>query len=337
VKRVLLAATLLLAAPAATAADKVVVVEVHAASPFAWPSGQRAVVAELMAGDVELVLRPSRSADEEQLELEVRRAAQEPGTTGAVGVGRSGTVGFALVASSAAAAPMRIEDDVRQGPVAEGAIALRVSEILEVRRFDLPPLAPAPAPAPAAPTAVRPPVAPPPEPERPLFWPFIAAGGMAAQGAAGIVPAVGLGLRVPLGSWLALEPSGSFSLGRLRVNSTAGDVSLLARQATLEVLIGPTDDRSLSAGLGAGGGFASFSSSARAKAGYVGVEQSTQTAMLAVRGFGAWQTGRLRLVAFVEVSTLVPAVSVRASDHEVARVGQPWVMSGVAVGYGVTP
>jgi hypothetical protein len=331
VRRVLLAATLLLAAPAATAADKVVVVEVHAASPFAWPSGQRAVVAELMAGDVELVLRPSRSADEEQLELEVRRAAQEPGTTGAVGVGRSGTVGFALVASSAAAAPMRIEDDVRQGPVAEGAVALRVSEILKVRRFDLPPLAPAP----AAPAAVPPAVAPPPDPERPLFWPWIAALGMAAHGAAGIVPALGLGLRVPLGSWMALEPSGSFSLGRLRVNSTAGDVSLLARQATLEFLIGPTDARSLSAGLGAGGGLSWFSSSARAKAGYVGVERSTQTALLAVRGFGAWQTGRLRLVAFVEVSTLVPAVSVRASDHEVARVGQAWVMSGVGVGYGV--
>jgi hypothetical protein len=320
----LLAAALVLAASPLAAAERVVVLEPPVGSEFAWPSGQRAIVAELMTGDVELVLRQSSSTTVDALELEVLEAAREPDTTGAVGVGRQGSIAFALVARHGGRGPVRIEDDVAQGPVADGAVALRVSEVLRVRRFDLPP-------EPARPPP--PELARKPEPPPPSLWPWLAVAGMGTRGAATMAPAVALGLRVPISSWFSLEPAGAFSLGRLRVSTSAGDVGLLARQATLELVFAPTQRPGLSAGVGAGGGIAWFSGAARANVGHLAADRATQVSLLAVRGFGTWQTGRLRLMAFAEVSALLPAVTVRASGREVARLGQPWVLSGVAVGY----
>jgi hypothetical protein len=319
----LLAAALALAAPPLAAAPRVVVLEPNAGSEFAWPSGQRAVVAELMTGDVELVLRQSSSETVAALELEVLEAAQEPATTGAVGVGRQGSIAFALVARHGGRGPVRIEDDVGQGPVADGAVALRVSELLRVRRFDLPP------------EPKRPPPELPRKPEPPpsSLWPWLAVAGMGTRGASTMAPAVAFGLRVPISSWFSLEPAGAFSLGRLRVSTSAGNVGLSARQATLELVIAPTERTGLSAGVGAGGGIAWLSGVARANAGHVAADRATQVSLLALRGFGTWQSRRLRLMAFAEASALLPAVSVRASGREVARLGQPWLLGGVAVGY----
>jgi hypothetical protein len=320
----LLAAAFLLAAPPLTAAERVVVLEQKEGAELAWPSGQRAVVAELMASDVELVLRQSSSENAAALELEVLEAAREADTTGAVGVGRQGSIAFALVARHGGRGPIRIEDDVAQGPVADGAVALRVSEILRVRRFDLPP---------APPSRPRELVRKPEPPPSSSLWPWLAVAGMATRGASTVAPAVALGLRVPISAWFSLEPAGAFSLGRLRVSTSAGDVDLSARQATLELVIAPTHHSGLSAGVGAGGGIAWVSATARANAGHLAADRSTQVSLLALRGFGAWQWRSLRLMAFAEASALLPAVSVRASGREVARLGQPWVLSGVAVGY----
>jgi hypothetical protein len=55
--------------------------------------------------------------------------------------------------------------------------------------------------------------------------------------------------------------------------------------------------------------------------------------VLALRGFGGWQARHLRLLAFVEVSALLPSLTLRAGSAEVARVGQPWLLGGIAVGY----
>jgi hypothetical protein len=329
-RRVLVVAALLGAAPLTHAAERVVVLEPKSPSDWAWPSGQRAVVAELVAGDVELVIRPSLAESANALELEVLDAAREGGTMGAVGVGRVGSLGFALVVLHDAEGSIRIEDDVRQGPVADGAVALRVSEVLKVRHFNLPPEPKQPPKPPAPPRKVE----PPPEPPPPSLWPWVAIAGMASRGASSLAPALALGLRVPLTGWLSLEPAGAFSVGPLRLDTKAGDVDLSVRQATLEVVIAPTEKQGLSGGVGAGGGVAWFSGSARANAGYAALDRSTQVSLLALRGFGVWQLHQLRLLAFVEVAALLPAVTVRASDDEVARVGQPTVMSGIAVGYG---
>jgi hypothetical protein len=50
--------------------------------------------------------------------------------------------------------------------------------------------------------------------------------------------------------------------------------------------------------------------------------------LLALRGFVVWQERRLRLLAFVEVSALVPPATIRAASAEVARVGLPWFAHG---------
>jgi hypothetical protein len=321
-KRAVLAAAFLFTAPRAFASGRVVVVEPESSADFAWPSGERAVVAELMASDVELVLRPSQAPTLQKLEQEVLEAAAEPDTAGAVGVGREGSRGVALVAPRAGRAPVRIEDDVQQGPVAEGAVALRVSEVLRVRHFELPPV------------PEKRPISAKPEEPQPSLWPWLSVAGVAAHGASGVAPALAMGLRVPLHSWLSLEPAGAFTLSGLNVETSAGDVKLSERQATLEVVVAPNARRGLSAGLGAGGGIAWFSAAPRAAEGYVGLESSTEVALVALRGFGAWQSRHLRVLAFLELSMMLPAVTVRAEGTELEQVGTPWAMGGLALGYG---
>jgi hypothetical protein len=321
----LVAAALSAAAPVAVAAPSVIVLETPASSQHAWPSGERAVIAELLASDVELVLRPSNAPSLAELELEVLKAATEADAAGAVGVGREGFEGFAIVAPHSGRPPVRVQDDVRQGAVAEGAVALRVSEVLRARRFDLPP------------EALRRneavPAAPAKEPQALPLWPWISVGGVGSRGASSISAVTGVGVRVPLHPWISLEPSGGFTIGGLDVHTAAGDVTLSLRRATLEIVVAPVTHRGISAGVGAGGGVAWFSAVPRANAGYEGTEQSTQVSLLALRGFGAWQTRHLKALLFLELATMLPAVTVRASGTELASLGQPWLTSGVAFGY----
>jgi hypothetical protein len=275
-----------------------------------------------MASDVELVLRPSQAPTVGELEREVLAAAAEPETAGAVGVGREGAVGFAFVAPHSGRPPVRVEDDVRQGPVAEGAVALRVSEVLRARSFELPPEAPRHEP----PAAIE-------DPPPPPVWPWFAVAGVAARGAARVSPAVALGVRVPVHPWISLEPSAGLTLGGLEVRTSAGDVSLSARRATLELVLAPGGHQGLSAGVGAGAGVAWLSAVPQPRPGYEAVERSTEVALLSLRGLGAWQSRHLKALAFVELSLMLPAVTVRASGTELSRVGQPWVTGGLAFGY----
>lgn len=317
-------AALLLAASSAAAAGSVVVLEPRASSAFAWPAGERAVVAELMANDAEIVIRPTTAETAAALEREVVAAALEPDTRGAVGVGRDGDVGFAHVAVHGSRYAVRIEDDVREGPVAEGAVALRVSEVLSVRRFDLPPDEP-----PAPPPPVEPAT---PEP-KPRLWPWLALAGVATRGASGVAPAAALGLRVPITSWLSLEPSGALTLDGLEVQTAAGDVALSARQATLELVVAPTERQGFVVGAGLGAGLAWLWGTPRAQSGYRGLERSTEVSLLALRAFGGWHGSELRVLAFMQASLFLPAVTIRASERELARLGQPWFMGGLALGY----
>ncbi len=114
------------------------------------------------------------------------------------------------------------------------------------------------------------------------------------EGASGVSAVTGVGVRVPLHPWVSLEPSGGFTIGGLDVQTAAGDVTLSLRRATLEIVVAPVTHRGLSAGVGAGGGVAWLSAVPRANAGYEGTEQSTQVSLLALRGFGAWQTRHLK-------------------------------------------
>jgi hypothetical protein len=165
------------------------------------------------------------------------------------------------------------------------------------------------------------------------LWPWISVGGVGSRGASSVSAVTGVGVRVPVHPWISLEPSGGFTIGGLDVQTAAGDVTLSLRRATLEIVVAPVTHRGISAGVGAGGGVAWLSAVPRAKAGYEGTEQSTQVSLLALRGFGAWQTRHLKTLLFLELAAMLPAVTVRASGTELARLGQPWLTSGVALGY----
>jgi len=322
-------AAFLIAAPCAAGERVVVMLEPPDDATLAWPSGRRAVVAELSLGDVELVLRSTRAATVADYEAEVLAAAAEPEAAGAVGVARQGSRGVAFVALAGARSTIRVEDDVNQGSVAEGAVALRVAELLRVRTFALPPPAPPPSSPPASPEPT--PSNEPPRPSWPV-WPWLGFGGVAARGASGAAPMVAIGLRVPLSGWFYLEPSAAFTVDSLDVETPAGEVALSARQATVGLVLAPEDPKTLSGGIGVNAGLVWLSGLPRASAGYAGTESGTAVSVVGLRGFGTWHTGSIAIMAFAEAALLLPAVSVRADGAELARVGQPWLMAGLAVG-----
>lgn len=143
---------------------------------------------------------------------------------------------------------------------------------------------------------------------------------------------VSIGLRVPLSGFLHLEPSAAFTVDSLNVDTPAGEVALSARQATVGVVFAPENPGMLSGGIGVNAGLVWLSGLPRANAGYAGTESGTAVSTLGLRGFGTWHLGSIAIMAFAEAALLLPAVSVRADGSELTRVGQPWLMAGLAVG-----
>ena len=137
------AATLALSSSLATNAwadeRQVIVLNLRGnASLSPWPEGTRAVIAELSASDDQVLVRPSSAATLSSLMTELEKAASEEQTVGAVCIGQSGSAAIAYVWVNGGSSAIRVEDDTREGAVAEGALALRVTEILHVRNVELP-------------------------------------------------------------------------------------------------------------------------------------------------------------------------------------------------------
>ena len=127
-----------------------------------WPEGTRAVIAELATSAEQVLVRPSSSSTFAALMSELEIAAGEEQTVGAVCVGKSGSVGIAYVWVAGGASAIRVEYDLREGAVAEGAVALRVSQILHVTNLELPSARKeAPPPPPKPPCHLPPPASPP--------------------------------------------------------------------------------------------------------------------------------------------------------------------------------
>jgi hypothetical protein len=157
------------------------------ASLSPWPEGTRAVIAELATSDDQVLVRPSASTTFAALMSELEKAATEEQTVGAVCVGKSGSVGIAYVWVNGGSGAIRVEDDMREGAVAEGAVALRVSELLHVRNLNLP-----------STRKEKPPVAaPPPPPEKPsgppAFTTWLGVGALTSSDASGPAPMVSVG------------------------------------------------------------------------------------------------------------------------------------------------
>ena len=108
-----------------------------------WPDGTQAVVAELVAGGYELTLRASHARDRDALLAELATVASERPVLGAVVVVREGARGVAYVHTQRDGT-VPVTTDVSDGAVGEGALALRITQLLGPAKLDVPKASPPP-------------------------------------------------------------------------------------------------------------------------------------------------------------------------------------------------
>jgi hypothetical protein len=298
-----------------------------------WPEGTRAVIAELSASDDLVLVRPSSSSTFTALMSELEKAATEDQAVGAVCVGKSGSAGIAYVWVNGGASAIRVEDDLREGAVAEGAVALRVTEILHVRNVELPGTKREKKTPPPGP--VRPPPAPPPEPDRgpPAFTTWLGAGLLTSSDASGPVPTASFGARVPVHSLVALEGAATGSFGWLKVSTDAGRAEVSMQSLTLHAVLDPWAEAPASLSLGFGGGAVFASELGTPSPGYAGLYDSTIVGMVSARFGGVLRGEHLSLVAHAEPGLLVPAVTLNADGRALAELGRPWFSAMLGLGF----
>lgn len=298
-----------------------------------WPEGTRAVIAELAASDDLVLVRPSASTTFAALMGELEKAASEEQTVGAVCVGQSGSAGIAYVWVNGGAKAIRVEDDLREGAVAEGAVALRVTEILHVRHVELPGTRreeraePTPSPPPSAPPPREPELGPPP------FTTWLGGGLLISSDASGPVPTASFGARVLLAPVFSVEGAATGSFGWLKVQTDAGRSEVSMQALTLHAVFDPWADASASLSLGLGGGATWASQIGDPEPGFASRYDSTVVGLLTARVGAALRGEHLSVVAHAEPGFLVPSVSLRADGREVAELGRPWFSAMLGLGF----
>jgi hypothetical protein len=227
---------------------------------------------------------------------------------------------------------VQVQAETTEGAVGEGALALRVTELIRARDLALPaPRArekPAPAQATPQPRAVPAKEAVTP----PLLW--LAAGPTFVSGAEAPLVAAVLGVRLPIGLRpLALDASAAISITPLRVGTDAGTVDVSARQATLHLLYDPWSASTLNLALGAGFGAIWLDENARAKPGYVANADDAYVGLLSLRARGSVRSGNLSFVLTLEPGVLLQGASIRANGDELSRIGRPWTTISAGLGW----
>ncbi|HEX6766480.1 MAG TPA: hypothetical protein VF103_13400, partial [Polyangiaceae bacterium] len=275
----------------------------------AWPEGTRAVIAELSTSEDQVLVRPSNAATLASLMTELEKAAGEEQTVGAVCIGKSGTAGIAYVWVGGGSSAIRVEDDTREGAVAEGAVALRVTEILHARNLELP-SARRPEPTPERAPPPPPPPAPPKGP--PAFLTWLGIGGLTTSDAASPVPVVSAGARVRFPPAFAIEGAATSAFGWLRVRTEPGAADVNMESLTLHAVIDPWAESDASVSLGLGGGLAYAAVVAQPNQGYTSSYESTMVGLLSARIGTAIRGGNLAFVAYAEPGILVPPVTLTA-------------------------
>lgn len=298
------------------------------ASLSPWPEGTRAVIAELATSNDQVLVRPSASTTFAALMRELEVAAAEEQTVGAVCVGKSGSAGIAYVWVNGGSSAIRVEDDMREGAVAEGAVALRVTEILHVRNLELPSARK------EKPVTEEPPPPPPPKPEGPPpFTTWLGLGALTSSDASSPVPFVSVGARVPVVPIFGFEGAATNAFGWLKVQTMAGSAEVSMQAFTLHAVLDPWATSPASLSFGLGGGVALASELGQPADGFANHYDSTAVGIFTARIGGILRGGNLSLVAYVEPGLLAPPVTLTLDGREVARLGQPWFSGMVGLGF----
>jgi hypothetical protein len=320
------ALALVLAATRATGAPHVVVLEPKQPGLQAWPQGQRAVIAELSASGFDLVLRHSQSGDVEQLTEELLDVAQEADALGALALARQGSLGLVLVVT-AHSGLVRMEVPVR-GSIAEGSAALRVAELLRSLQI---PAREAPAPRPSA--DGRSPLPTKPLRTRPRRGELWADAGVAlSSDVTAPMLALGAGGSLRIWNYLSAELSVRLMPMHTRIETTAGSLDLRAAQSTLHFAFSPVVPGRLGFTLGLGGGALVIDESAQGGPGFRGRPDRAWATLLSARARAFAHYGPLVTSLMFEPGLTLPAVTVRAADDELARLGRPWASLTLGLG-----
>jgi hypothetical protein len=321
-----------LAEPAYCEEHRVMVLMSRELSAEPWPEGTQAVIAELAARNYQVIVVSSSARDLNALLEELQAAAHEPSTSAAIAVVRDGSAGIAYVWTPRDGNVVQVQAETSEGAVGEGALALRVTELIRARDLALPTPREEPKKAKPEPEAPPQPVVVKESGTPPLVW--LGAGPTFVSGASAPLVSAVLAARLPIGLRpLAIDASAALSLTPLRVGTDAGTVDVSARQATLHLLYDPWSSAALNLALGAGVGAVWLDENARAKAGYVANADDTYVGLLSLRARGSVQSGNLSFVVTLEPGVLLKGASIRASGEELSRIGRPWTTLTAGFGW----
>lgn len=301
-----------------------------------WPEGTQAVIAELAASHYQVIVESTAASDLGALLEALKTAANEADNAGAVSVVRDRGAGIAYVWTRRDANVVQVQSDSTQGAINEGALALRVLELIRARSLPLPETEnPEPQPKRALvarkPAKPAPPPAKPPSPHRAELW--LAAGPTFAGGAPAPLVDVALGARIALWRPVALDAAASVSVAPIEFDTSAGNVQLSARKLTLHLMAEPWRGSPFRVAFGAGGGAVWMAESARPANGFQGHSDNAYLGLVSLRGAATLQSGNLSFVFALEPGLLLPAASIRSNGSELAHVGSSWTSLTAGIGW----
>lgn len=338
--RALLASTFGLFAPRPAAADQsheVLLLEPEN-YPDRWQEAEHRVAAELETSGFRVVRRPVEADTEEDLMRQLLNS--NPSFASFVMV-REGNGGAALVWLAGNARIKHFAMDDVSSSSAAGAIALRVTEMLNMQVLTIE--VPVPAPQPDTdPVRDEPDKAPVPNEAAPDDLAAEQGRGFVWFGPSAVMSSGGdrmgggssLGLGIPLSELLSLEAAGDFVPIPLVVHSAAGTTeitSISARVLTeLDIALG----KIWRVGVGLGAGIMRVASQSDSAPGFEARSATTSAALVAARARMRFDAkSGFSVLLSIDPSIAVPSISIRADDTEVARLGRPWLTGTVALGW----
>ena len=306
----------------------VVVLVAHELGSDEWPEGTRAVIAELSTNGFLVVRQWSHAASAGELLAEVAHSASPQAVLGVVAVLREGDTGAAYVWTEHGERVLRDDSSGADGAVAEGAVALRVVELLRTETLKFPIDVSAPQ-RPRKTEQVRTTHAS----RSPWLNSWLGASTVIPTSAATVPLQMSLGTAIQLASPIALDLGARAAVLPGRFETSAGQFSLRSVEFGGRLMLDPWSTRFASFALGLGASSLWLQETATGDAGFLGKSDNTQVVLLALRARFMLRSRRFFGVFVVDPGLTVPAVSVHSNLGEVAHVGRPWLTTELGVGW----
>ena len=306
-----------------------------------WLEAEHRVAAELEAAGFRVLRRRIVAEDKQSLMRQL--LASEPAFA-SLALEREGQGGAALVWLSGTARIKRFAMNDVTSSRAAGAIALRVSEYLNMQVLTIT----VPVPSAASPSSSSerrtapeleglPPYDRVPHLRSPelrelgLVW--VGPSAFYSSDARSIVPGGSLGVAVSLAGPVSLEMNGDLMPVPFSVDSASGTTKVSGASGRLYGQFAASIAENLRLVLGLGAGVLRVTSSSEAAPGFRAQRADTNASLVAARGRIAWHKNAFNILASFDPAVSIPAISVRSDEREVARLGRPWLNATLAAGW----